>query len=409
LISYESGKRIRNLAQSLIRTFKSEIKVYGSIADKIVVGTAAILSRSSGKRISSSKFGDLQTSPIYFESGDLSNSRFQFFAAIQPMTSIGQKIITILDKLRDIPGVSVQLLAAGEYLERDQEKLPLLRFYQFAFQAIPQFDNFGMIKHTPVSFARLPRSALMTLGMDIPDAWLIRPIKSVYDLDNIKLSNVPEGNDLEAEFALENLLIQGHATDSATQAPPRGLQFVLGTASNEAMVDTITMANLGYLQLKGGPGVWNLSIRKGRSDEVFKLEEINQGAKDKIVLVDSFEDITVHPKVSKRAGMQDQDVLVDQGSEVDSGIWGSVKNKMFGHRAKSTDKTVINVFSVASGHLYERFLAIMMLSVKKATKNPVKFWLIENFLSPSFLEFLPHLSKAFEFDYELVTCNFLLM
>jgi len=44
----------------------------------------------------------------------------------------------------------------------------------------------------------------------------------------------------------------------------------------------------------------------------------------------------------------------------------------------------IHVFSVASGHLYERFLKIMMLSVLKNTKSPVKFWFLENYLSPKF-------------------------
>lgn len=45
----------------------------------------------------------------------------------------------------------------------------------------------------------------------------------------------------------------------------------------------------------------------------------------------------------------------------------------------------------------------MMLSVKRHATSPVKFWLIENFLSPSFIDFLPHLAKAYDFDYELVT------
>ena len=49
----------------------------------------------------------------------------------------------------------------------------------------------------------------------------------------------------------------------------------------------------------------------------------------------------------------------------------------------------INIFSVASGHLYERFLKIMMLSVVKNTKSPVKFWFIKNFLSPKFKVGLP--------------------
>lgn len=47
-------------------------------------------------------------------------------------------------------------------------------------------------------------------------------------------------------------------------------------------------------------------------------------------------------------------------------------------------KAEINIFSVASGHLYERFLSIMILSVIKNTDSRVKFWFIENFLSPSF-------------------------
>jgi UDP-glucose:glycoprotein glucosyltransferase len=43
----------------------------------------------------------------------------------------------------------------------------------------------------------------------------------------------------------------------------------------------------------------------------------------------------------------------------------------------------INIFSVASGHLYERFLRIMMMSVLKHTSTPVKFWFLKNYLSPT--------------------------
>jgi len=53
--------------------------------------------------------------------------------------------------------------------------------------------------------------------------------------------------------------------------------------------------------------------------------------------------------------------------------------------------------------LYERFASIMILSVLRNTKSSVKFWFIENFLSPSFLEFLPHFAEAYGFQYELVT------
>lgn len=62
----------------------------------------------------------------------------------------------------------------------------------------------------------------------------------------------------------------------------------------------------------------------------------------------------------------------------------------------------LNIFSLASGHLYERFLRIMMLSVVKHTKTPVKFWFLKNYLSPHFKDFLPYMAKEYGFEYELV-------
>lgn len=84
-----------------------------------------------------------------------------------------------------------------------------------------------------------------------------------------------------------------------------------------------------------------------------------------------------------------------------------MKASLFGNPQNETQgkkkNAVINIFSVASGHLYERFLAIMTKSVTKHTNSTVKFWFIEDFLSPNFKDFLPNLAKAFGFEYELVT------
>ena len=77
-----------------------------------------------------------------------------------------------------------------------------------------------------------------------------------------------------------------------------------------------------------------------------------------------------------------------------------------GAKALADDRRVgetIHVFSVASGHLYERFLKIMMLSVRRGTRNPVKFWFIKNWLSPRFKDFVPAFAEAHGFEYELVT------
>ena len=52
--------------------------------------------------------------------------------------------------------------------------------------------------------------------------------------------------------------------------------------------------------------------------------------------------------------------------------------------------------------LYERLLKLMMLSVMKTTKTPVKFWILKNFLSPSLKDFIPEYAKRYGFEYEYV-------
>ena len=45
---------------------------------------------------------------------------------------------------------------------------------------------------------------------------------------------------------------------------------------------------------------------------------------------------------------------------------------------------------------------IMMLSVLKHTTHPVKFWFLENYLSPTFKDFIPHMAEHYGFQYQLV-------
>ncbi len=81
------------------------------------------------------------------------------------------------------------------------------------------------------------------------------------------------------------------------------------------------------------------------------------------------------------------DAFARQGS-------GSILSSLFGgdeaapHQAAlrtvKPSNSTINVFSLASGHLYERFLSIMMRTVRGTTQAPVKFWFLRQFLSPQF-------------------------
>ncbi|KAI8804987.1 UDP-glucose:glycoprotein glucosyltransferase-domain-containing protein [Cladochytrium replicatum] len=367
-----------------------------------------------------------------FTIGDKDSAMIHAVSIFDPASNSAQKIGGVLEALSKLPSVYLHVILIPAL---DNKEMPVNRFYRFLFPVELQFnEENGEIAPPSVGFHNIPQDALLTLGLDVPGAWVVTPTNSKHDLDNLRLSAVAKsGSSVHATFLLKNILVEGHGQDSRG-APPRGAQFILGTPSNPAMVDTITMANLGYLQLKANPGVWTLMLRPGASTDVFELEEVRDtlssrsarltGRKSKVVVLSSFEGVTVFPRVRKRPGMEAKDVLkVEEelagsrdgqaAQEGISGIWGSIKNKfsnMMGQGKASAASEVptspnadINIFSVASGHLYERFLGIMMLSVMKNTNSTVKFWLIENFLSPSFKEFIPYLAKEHGFDYELVT------
>ena len=98
----------------------------------------------------------------------------------------------------------------------------------------------------------------------------------------------------------------------------------------------VTMANLGYLQLKANPGVWQLRLREGRSKDVYRIESVSDSYKSKLetglttdhapVIVNSFEGVTIFPVVSKLPGKEDEDVLEpSKNAKEDEGLWGSLK------------------------------------------------------------------------------------
>ena len=170
-----------------------------------------------------------------------------------------------------------------------------------------------------VVFQDLPEKPILTLGMDTPPSWIVRPETSPYDLDNLVLGNIHEP--VHVAFNLNQLLIEGHAREG-NNAPPRGLQLQLVDVSGRQHLDTQVMANLGYFQFKATPGVYNLSIRPGRGTEVFELESVGGEGWDSLsvnetgtaIALTSFEGVTILPRFERKPGMEMENVLIDRGT-----------------------------------------------------------------------------------------------
>lgn len=149
------------------------------------------------------------------------------------------------------------------------------------------------------------------------------------------------------------------------------------------------MNNLGYFQLKSTIGIFKISIKQSNKHKYRIKSIINDNKPIKSIVVDSLNGVNLEILVDKIDNGDDDigAVVVDGGYS----IWNSL-NKFLGlNSSKSTDNNTdetINVFSVCTGSVYERFLRIMMLSVMKHTKKHVKFWLLRNFLSEKFIVIL---------------------
>jgi len=381
---------------------------------------------SSKERTGSDYIKKFKSSYTTFNYGDIENAKYQFTAIIDPTSKTGQKISSFLMTLSKMKDVYVEVQLYSPKPNEDNQKLD--RFYRYVFDTDITFDENKNEILPMAEFENIPIDPLFTVGIDAPQAWLVTPVVSVHDLDNICLKSVDDSG-VHAIFELKNILIEGHARDMRLNTPPRGVQLILGTKSYPSMVDTIVMANLGYFQLKANPGVWDLQLRSGRSAELYQIinigNDIHSWLDDRddelvklyeeygiTIALTSFEGSTVFLRADKRKGMEREDVLSEESAsnkDDDDKIWGKLKKKL-GMNSKSNKNSEtkkpaekINIFSVASGHLYERLLSVMTLGVMKHTQTPVKFWFIENFLSPSFKKFIPHLAKEYGFEYELVT------
>ncbi|KAK2578584.1 hypothetical protein KPH14_012016 [Odynerus spinipes] len=325
---------------------------------------------------------------------------FDLIAIVDPVSRGAQKLGPILKTLQKTLNCHIKVFL--NCLDKNSD-MPLKSFYRFVLDPEPQFTADGHLTGAIAKFTKLPTSSLLTQYIHAPENWLVEVVRSVYDLDNIKLDNVAMG--VHSEFELEHLLLEGHCFEAMMGNPPRGLQITLGTEKQPVMVDTIVMANLGYFQLKANPGEWLLRLRHGRSAEIYDIttvdgQDVIQDGNDVKVLISSLKSHVLKIKVSKKADKANMDLLSDD--DKNSGLWNSI-SRTFATGDESEDQDEkINIFSLASGHLYERFLKIMMLSVIKHTKTPVKFWFLKNYLSPTLKDFLPHMAKEYGFEYELV-------
>lgn len=278
-----------------------------------------------------------------FTVGDVDTALVRIAAVLDPISEEAQVWSGLLKTAAGMDNVAVSV-----YLEPDVQntELNLKRFYRSSIPLGLTFDVDGQEADSGVTFTDLPSDPIYTLALDTPPAWIASPIESPYDLDNLQLSAV--NSPVHVTFQLKQLLIEGHARER-TNSPPRGLQLQL-TRNGVEVSDTLVMANVGYLQFKVTPGVYDLAIRPGRGRDVFELESTGTAGWDSLpvnqtgteVTLMSLEGVTILPRFARQAGMDTEDVLqepaVSTTLNAAGAVWSRYVVQLSCHVGSATDR-----------------------------------------------------------------------
>lgn len=301
-------------------------------------------------------------------------------------------------------------------------------------------------------FSNLPSNHVLTLQVDVPEPWNVQQTEAVQDTDNLRCdvrsgcsddaykadtedSPIPvheQRHLTKVEYGLKNLLVFGQCYDTKG-SPPNGLQLTLSRATQRPpqmssmkgsievrmdgsiveespavdrddfdvaiYSDTLVMKTVGYWQLPANPGIWKLRIAEdSKGAEIFEM--IDGTVKNGRISINSDEASSTKTLVMKDFVNKGELLLVRRRPGFETASLFHDETDLSGG---DSDDEVINVFSLATGHLYERFLKIMMLSVTKRTSSKVKFWLFENFLSPTFKSSARAMAERIGCEVEFVT------
>ncbi|OHT14069.1 hypothetical protein TRFO_15576 [Tritrichomonas foetus] len=280
---------------------------------------------------------------------------------INPFTVEGQRLSCILSLLKSYSfGLMLNPSIQQSKLENDQSNFDTLSsFYSFADSQNDGDFNF-MILNQSTTYSVVP---------DIPPTWQILRESALFDLDNVIADSMEQGTH-QCRFKLSSIFIEGNTQFLNDQNMLfDSVELKLFNKNNKQLDETLSIPRNGYFQLKSSPGSFSIVTN---TDEQFKTT------------LDSF-----LPK------FHFQHLKKDISSNV----------KYNWNNFTMEDDNKIHIFIVASGHLYERLERIMMLSAVKHTSHIVKFWILENFVSPQHRQILPTLAKKYKFEYEFTSYN----
>lgn len=300
------------------------------------------------------------------------------FIIIDPLLPSSQHSINVVSSFIKLPFVRTRILLQPK---QEYETLPITRFHRGLYAEYPlKFDEKGYFADSKsISFDNVPSNDVLTLDLVVPNRWKVasKYAKTNFDSDNIQFSKYEE-KEQTIVYQLTSVLVEGYSKVVTTASLPDNLYFRAGKGIQE--LNTPVMGTLGYFQIPTDFGTWTLS-----TDGDYDILSASHNAFDYNREVVNHVDINVYTL--------DGLVLKPRLSSL-----GTSKTPIISQKTEE-----INIFAVATGHLYEKLMTMMMKTITMNTKSSIKFWILKDYLSPKFQQLLPTLARELNVEYELVS------
>ena len=272
-----------------------------------------------------------------------SESDIHTMMILDPLSIEGQKISSLIPLLQKF---SFGLII-NPPMKVDKSRLDSLNaFYRFISGNSREFV-----------FSFLNTSTTYSLIEDIPPTWKVKRESAKFDMDNVIVDNMEPGVH-RCKLSLVSILVEGCEASAQGKVIP-GVELILFNKQNQKVDETRVIRRNGYWQLNALPGEYRIQTNTENSFSV---------------LLDSYSPKFTFIETKKQTLTYSNETIKDDGK--------------------------IHCFFVASGALYERLERIAMLSILKNTQSPVKFWILENFVSPQYRETLKSFSEKYHFEYQ---------
>ncbi|CAJ1367400.1 unnamed protein product [Effrenium voratum] len=208
------------------------------------------------------------------------------------------------------------------------------------------------------------------------------------------------------------VLLQPKATPPVHLPSLERLLRLLDAPGAKALALETALAEAEDLEL---PPRWRLSLAQRRLDPTAPVASLELEHFVALAQVSSYITPPAQLRVKMRPGKSHEDLFAEEANAGNAGN-AAVRLRASEEEASARSSVLAPSASrgswalysrqpgvVASGHLYEKLLGIMILSVRNTTQNPLHFWFIDNFLSPSFKAFIPLMAERYDFKYDFVT------